>query len=793
MVSKERFDELSKTYPAPEGTDPNKLCVEGTMAHDKFKEMEKPKMKDFQAEYILKSIMEENDKSQITCSKKEYNQIKEMYPQLIAENEENVKEIPNEDKIILDMTDYFNAIEEEKYDVEKEIQKLQDEHDIMFTDPDEYYPIKTAGFLPLVLNDLLNFIDEKHEKGYYIRSIQDPDNKEASYPLRITYKYNEEESIEPGEEAKGKVNIELPGNGVLISEFADKLAPVFKNKNLLFYRKDISTIVEIKDSEFREVKPIRFVTLIERYFTPWIKIWTKSGGSFEVDRSIPQTTSGAVLASPNFEDGILKIERIFPVQIPIMYKNQLTFPKQGYDKRFNSWTIPNSPEIKKDMLLEEAKGILYKIYNEFCFQSNQDYVNAISGLLTPNLRGLFSKFNVRTPFKGYLGNRERVGKDYLAGITGIVYEGQYTEETPISTGEYRASGTNDELRKKITAAFIQGRRGLHFANNKGKLNSAVLEGALTNPFFSDRILGTNKMGVFSNELDYSFSGNIGITLTPDLTNRTIFVNLFLDLEDANARKFDNPKLHQWVLENRGLILSALYSLINNWIEKGRPKGKIPFASYPEWAEICGGIMEAANLGSPCIKDDNISQGIALDPDSEEMKLLFESMYESYPDEWVDKKTIKFLIMNSDDIMPFIKWDEQSDRVRFGQRLHKNINRLYSDIRLIVEDRKIRPSRWKYKFTKEKSTYNKEEIFKDQNETTIVSREIGSVGSLLPSLANVHYSNINRVGKPLPTLPTLPHQQQLLEINSNYNELSKEEQEEAVEILKMNKKEVNKDE
>ncbi len=305
---------------------------------------------------------------------------------------------------------------------------------------------------------ILKFKEEKIHKGQ-IKVLEE-----------YATAYNPEiEEKEQGEE-EGKKFIELPGNGVLISEFADKLAPVFKNKNLLFYREDLSSIVEIKNNEFKEVKSIRFITLMEKYFTPWIKRFKKIGGSFEVYHSISQITASAILASPNFEDGILKIERIFPVQIPIIYEGKLTFPKKGYDERFNSWTLPNSPEIKTDMPLEEAKQILYEIYNEFCFQSKQDYTNAIAGLLTPNLRGLFSNFNVRTPLKGYLANRERAGKDFCAGINGIVYEGKYVEETPISTGEFNSSGTNDELRKKLMSAFIQGRRCLHFANNKGKLN-----------------------------------------------------------------------------------------------------------------------------------------------------------------------------------------------------------------------------------------------------------------------------------------------------------------------------------
>ena len=51
------------------------------------------------------------------------------------------------------------------------------------------------------------------------------------------------------------------------------------------------------------------------------------------------------------------------------------------------------------------------------------------------MRGLFSSFSVRTPLWIYIANRERAGKDYLAGINGILYEGYALEEPPISMGD----------------------------------------------------------------------------------------------------------------------------------------------------------------------------------------------------------------------------------------------------------------------------------------------------------------------------------------------------------------------
>jgi len=199
-----------------------------------------------------------------------------------------------------------------------------------------------------------------------------------------------------------------------------------------------------------------------------------------------------------------------------------------------------------------------------------------------------------------MANRERAGKDYCAGCTGILYEGAKIEQPAICNDE--SGNNNEELRKKITSCMRQGRKRFHSANNKGLLNNSILEGVTTGESWEDRMLGKNEVIVFSNEMDFSLSGNMGIRLTPDMSNRSRIINLHLVDEDANARKFNNPDLHGWILKNRELILSSLYTLVRNWIDSGSKSGTVPFSSFPEWSAICGGIMEAAGYENPCNPD-----------------------------------------------------------------------------------------------------------------------------------------------------------------------------------------------
>lgn len=599
-----------------------------------------------------------------------------------------------------------------------------------------------------------------------------------------------------------KKSVEIPGNNRLVSDFADELGDIYKSRNVLFFRGESKDVVEIGrykkinqegkeyvESGFRVVSGNRFITLAEMFIQPWTIVFTKNGGQIEVDRSMSQSMANITLASPNLQNKLPIITRIFDIQIPIIYEKKLTFPKKGYDKRFGSWLPYNAPQIKEDFFtLEEAKKLIEKIFEEFCFATPKDKTHAIAGFITPFLRGLFPKFSTRTPVFIYMANRERAGKDYCAGCSGILYEGSRTEEPAISNDE-KGGNSNEEIRKKIMACLIQGKKRFHSANNKGLLNNASFEGITTAEVWSDRILGRSEIVIFNNEMDFSLSGNIGIRLTPDLANRGRIINLHLVDEDANSREFKNPRLHEWILENRSSIISALYTLVKNWVSKGMPKGSFPFTSFPFWAEICGGIMEAAGYDNPCRADKTAI--ISLDNETEEMKQLYELCYNKYSNQWITKKDIQTAV-EGEGLMNYLDLNAKSDQIKFGLKVDKFINRILSGILMTVDSLEQRSSRRKFMFTNNlgvitgvnnfcKNVEKVEKISSTGNEggnvgndtsmpistkvdKTLItfdkkvekSGNVGEVGNVSPSVPIILTSVIQPEMATLPKLPTLPN-------------------------------------
>jgi len=167
---------------------------------------------------------------------------------------------------------------------------------------------------------------------------------------------------------------------------------------VLFYRQDSRQIIELGDIKneknevthtgFIQMTPGRFTTLIERYFLPFTYRKDTRGQKYMVRKSATKEHSSIVLESMELHNTIPSIHRIFTVQLPIIYEGELTFPKVGYDERFWSWLPADSAKINDmEMTLATAKKTLKDLYKEFCFESEQDYINALSALLTPFSEG----------------------------------------------------------------------------------------------------------------------------------------------------------------------------------------------------------------------------------------------------------------------------------------------------------------------------------------------------------------------------------------------------------------------
>ena len=577
-----------------------------------------------------------------------------------------------------------------------------------------------------------------------------------------------------GEDSKKA--IVLPGIDRPVGEFAAEIAEYYAKKQTLFYRPETSEVVRIGlvkvDDEGHTILGLQainengFVTYLEQN----INLYALDGRGERHIRSIPAQTAKIVLASVDqFRMRLPIVKRLLPVPIPRLINGELKFPRKGYDPEFMSFVPEDGPEIR-EMSLEDAKGLLLdEVYGEFAFKSPQDRVNAIAHLLTPFCRGLFSRETIRSPLFMYIANREGAGKDYAAGIVTTTHEGEAAEDPPVTKAE---SVSDEEFRKKILAAFRMGRSLIHSSNNKGYLNSAELEALITKEMYRDRQLGRNELLEFPNILTISLSANTGLTYPADLQRRAIFVNLFLDLEDPNTRVFRHPDLHGWVKEHRSDMLSALYALVKNWVDKSMPKSKQPLASFPEWQAVVGGILEAAGIGTP-LQNDTLN-AIGGDEETNSMRQLYAAAYEAWGQEWVPKAKIFSELQNPDSeffgLFGYLDWERhpESAKMRMGKLLSKYAGRIFENVRMEELKPTGHASRAQYRFSRIDDTVPTQQKF--QNNGIENNSGLAPLVSLVSSTNSKKFESSNNsnniaIGEKPPILPKLPTSSQTTENSS----------------------------
>jgi hypothetical protein len=195
-------------------------------------------------------------------------------------------------------------------------------------------------------------------------------------------------------------------------------------------------------------------------------------------------------------------------------------------------------------------------------------------MLTPFARGLLG-WTTRVPLWFFCANRPRAGKDYLAAITLLIYEGIAFEDMPLGKDA-------EETCKRIISAARNGRRFMHFSNCQFYLQDQYLAQVVTNPMISGRSLGANSAQSdlqIPNEMEFSLSGNVDLSYREDFENRLRKIELAYFEEDFNSREFKNPLLHQSILRNRGMVLSAIAGIYQNWATRECPRSRASKASH----------------------------------------------------------------------------------------------------------------------------------------------------------------------------------------------------------------------
>lgn len=225
------------------------------------------------------------------------------------------------------------------------------------------------------------------------------------------------------------------------------------------------------------------------------------------------------------------------------------------------------------------------IIGDFPFVDAASRANAFAKLLTPFVRPMISG---SVPLALTTAPRAGTGKGLLDDVVSILATGS---EMPKRT----LPEDDNELRKTLTSILIAEDRLVVFDNIRDgtSLNSAVLASCLTCRIWQDRPLGTNSTPNLPQKVFFSANGN-NVVLGGDMPRRVFLIKLdAMESRPWERDGFRHKRLLQYVREHRGKLVTAILTMVSQWILAGRPpapESTPVLGSFEEWCTIVGGIL-----------------------------------------------------------------------------------------------------------------------------------------------------------------------------------------------------------
>lgn len=259
------------------------------------------------------------------------------------------------------------------------------------------------------------------------------------------------EPVESDESADsvGKVDVKLPvrlpRTGRQESEFTAEIGAIIGPLKIVLRHGD--RVVEISSEEFTgeldhyrmakgglkfaELTAVTAKTWIEQYLTTGTDVKNELTGAYEFKaKTMNESLARTLLKSPQFLKQIPRVSRILDIPVPIRTKaGKIVYPNAGFNKSLGIYCSPDAPAITL-LPLDKAREVIEITLSGFCWKDEQSKVHAIARLLSSYGRGLMG-FHARGPLWFYTANRPRAGKDYLAGVHQIVYQGQVFEDAAL--------------------------------------------------------------------------------------------------------------------------------------------------------------------------------------------------------------------------------------------------------------------------------------------------------------------------------------------------------------------------
>lgn len=254
---------------------------------------------------------------------------------------------------------------------------------------------------------------------------------------------------------------------------------------------------------------------------------------------------------------------------------------------------------------------------------NGEGVPAITNLISMLLL-MFCRDLIDGPTPGHLLTKPTpgTGASLLTDVCSIIANGEATPALPMPPN-------NEEMQKTLLTLISDGSNIIYFDNIDQSVDSGALASALTAPKIRGRILGKSQQAEAEVRAVWVLCGN-NVRLSTELVRRLVMVDLDANMANPEKRSgWRHKLLPVWVQENRGQLVWACLTLVQNWVSQGmhRDEGVI-LNSYENWSGVMGGILKAADLGGFLSNRAELKER-ASDGGEDDITLFLDAWWEQY--------------------------------------------------------------------------------------------------------------------------------------------------------------------
>jgi putative DNA primase/helicase len=271
---------------------------------------------------------------------------------------------------------------------------------------------------------------------------------------------------------------------------------------------------------------------------------------------------------------------------------------------------------------EKALACLKTLLAEFPFTNEVSRATALSGLITPIVRGALTV----APLHLFKANTAGSGKSYLVDTASAIAAGR---ACPVA-----AAGHDEaETEKRLAGLLLSGFPLVSLDNVNGELGGDLLCQAIERPLVRIRRLGGSDIIEIESRATIFATGNAA-RVRGDMTRRTVIADLDAEMERPELRQFKADPMAA-VMANRGRYVSACLVIVRAYIIAGCPNALPTLASFSDWSSLVRSALVWLGCADPA---ESMEQAREDDPELCDLRQVIAAWSEAFGDR--DAMTVK---------------------------------------------------------------------------------------------------------------------------------------------------------